>query len=104
MVDKYRPRFINCQSKYTDIKRQNYEDINWFIFLGKEQLRVQPEDKEKTEKATDNYHFNKFRQQMRRWQQVNCVEHIILVNPLPDDKILDWSKLKQIANDILKCI
>ena len=25
-------------------------------------------------------------------------------NPLPDDKILDWSKLKQIANDILKCI
>ena len=27
-----------------------------------------------------------------------------LVNPLPDDKILDWSKLKQIADDILKCI
>ena len=26
------------------------------------------------------------------------------VNPLPDDKILDWSKLKQIANDILKSI
>ena len=26
------------------------------------------------------------------------------VNPLPDDKILDWSKLKQIADDILKCI
>ena len=25
-------------------------------------------------------------------------------NPLPDDKILDWSKLKQIAVDILKCI
>ena len=25
-------------------------------------------------------------------------------NPLPDDKILDWSKLKQIADDILKCI
>ena len=23
------------------------------------------------------------------------------VNPLPDDKILDWSKLKQIADDIL---
>ena len=23
---------------------------------------------------------------------------------LPDDKILDWSKLKQIADDILKCI
>ena len=27
----------------------------------------------------------------------------VSVNPLPDDKILDWSKLKQIA-DILKCI
>ena len=23
-------------------------------------------------------------------------------NPLPDDKILDWSKLKQIADNILK--
>ena len=23
---------------------------------------------------------------------------------IPDDKILDWSKLKQIADDILKCI
>ena len=26
------------------------------------------------------------------------------INPLPDDKILDWSRLKQIADDILKCI
>ena len=26
------------------------------------------------------------------------------INPLPDDKILDWSKLKQIADDILNCI
>ena len=25
-----------------------------------------------------------------------------LVNPLPFDKILDWSKLKKIAGDILK--
>ena len=25
-------------------------------------------------------------------------------NPLPDEKILDWSKLKEIADDILKCI
>ena len=28
----------------------------------------------------------------------------ISINRLPDDKILDWSKLKQIADDILKCI
>ena len=27
-----------------------------------------------------------------------------LFNPLPDNKVLDWSKLKQIADDILKCI
>ena len=27
---------------------------------------------------------------------------VIFFNPLPDDKILDWSKLKQIADDILK--
>ena len=26
------------------------------------------------------------------------------VNPLPDEKILDWSKLKEIADNILKCI
>ena len=26
------------------------------------------------------------------------------LNPLPDNRILDWSKLKQIAGDILKCI
>ena len=26
------------------------------------------------------------------------------VNPLPDDKGLDWYKLKQIADNILKCI
>ena len=28
----------------------------------------------------------------------------VTINPLPDDKILDWSKLKQIADDILKCL
>ena len=26
---------------------------------------------------------------------------LIVVNPLPDSKILDWSKLKQIADAIL---
>ena len=29
---------------------------------------------------------------------------IYIVNPLPDDKILDRSKLKQIADNIFKCI
>ena len=28
----------------------------------------------------------------------------IVFNPLPDDKIVDWSKLKQIAEDILRYI
>ena len=28
----------------------------------------------------------------------------LFLNPLPDDKLLDLSKLKQIADDILKCI
>ena len=27
--------------------------------------------------------------------------HLYMINPLPDDKFLDWSKLKQIADDIL---
>ena len=26
------------------------------------------------------------------------------LHSLPNDKVLDWSKLKQIADDILKCI
>ena len=32
-----------------------------------------------------------------------CLE-LYLLNPLPDNKIFYWSKLKQIANDILKSI
>ena len=27
-----------------------------------------------------------------------------MLNPLTDNKILDWSELKQIADDIVKCI
>ena len=30
--------------------------------------------------------------------------HKCSFNSLPDDKILDWSKLKQLADDILNCI
>ena len=30
--------------------------------------------------------------------------HSGAMNSLPNNKILDWSKLKQIADDILKCI
>ena len=30
-------------------------------------------------------------------------EIIICVNPLPDNKSLDWSKVKQTSDDILKC-
>ena len=37
--------------------------------------------------------------QMERRLQIH-----VLFNPRPDDKILDWSKLKQIADDILNCI
>ena len=32
------------------------------------------------------------------------VVYIYMHNPLPDDNVLDLSKLKQIADDILKCI
>ena len=39
-------------------------------------------------------------------QWTDCIREDcpLLVNSLPDDKILDWSKLKHIADDILKCI
>ena len=39
---------------------------------------------------------------MKNRSPFNPLTHLTL-NPLPDDKILDWSKLKQIADDILKC-
>ena len=29
---------------------------------------------------------------------------LMYLNQFPDDKILDWSKLKEVADDILKCI
>ena len=29
---------------------------------------------------------------------------LLTLNPLPDEKLLNWSKLKEIADDILKCI
>ena len=32
------------------------------------------------------------------------MHNMISINSLPDDKILDWSKRKQMADDILKCI
>ena len=39
-----------------------------------------------------------------QWQKTLLLKEKILVNPLLDDKILDWSKVKQTADDILKCI
>ena len=33
-----------------------------------------------------------------------CLKNVNDINPLPDDKILDWSNLKQITYNILKCI
>ena len=49
---------------------------------------------------------NKYLQDWRTYGL--ALYHTILtfnhLNPLPDDKILDWSKLKQIADDILKSI
>ena len=35
---------------------------------------------------------------------IKCAREIKRPNPLPDYKILDWSKLKQIADNILKYI
>ena len=37
-------------------------------------------------------------------RSIFSVLSLFFFNPLPDDKDLDWSKLKQIADDILKCI
>ena len=37
-------------------------------------------------------------------RNVKKLYHNNRINPLPEYKILDWFKLKQIADDILKCI
>ena len=39
-------------------------------------------------------------------QNYQCLSFIIRnsVNPFPDNKILDWSKMEQNADNILKCI
>ena len=34
---------------------------------------------------------------------LSATKTVYCINLLPDHKILDWSKLKQIADDILKC-
>ena len=39
-----------------------------------------------------------------QWLERKTVRSTGRFNSLQDDKILDWSKLKQIADDILKCI
>ena len=42
---------------------------------------------------------------LRIWPSINGRDvkmPIIYLNPLPDDKMLDWSKLKQIADNIFK--
>ena len=38
------------------------------------------------------------------FKQENSVNNNSSFNPLPDENILDWSKLKQIADDISECI
>ena len=49
------------------------------------------------------------RTKMKRWVTKIVFKgvmwyYIISFNPLPDDKILDWAKLKELADDISKCI
>ena len=39
-----------------------------------------------------------------RMAEVKKIDIFCLFNTLPDVKILDWSKFKQIPDDILKCI
>ena len=39
-----------------------------------------------------------------KWENVPFPIVLYSFNPLPDNKILDWSKLKRTADDILKCI
>ena len=41
--------------------------------------------------------------QVRNENQTRMLQ-ILIVNPLPDDKIIDWSKLKQNADKYFKCI
>ena len=55
----------------------------------------------------DYLHFLLFPQCFQkapRFKVVKGRNHVVKSYPLTDNKILDWSKLKQIADDILNCI
>ena len=52
---------------------------------------------------TDNQYFLLFPPFSLLFLRKNIINYHIF-NPLPDDKILDWSKFKQITANILKCI
>ena len=54
--------------------------------------------------VSDSRPYKPARQKCQHYQHFLPFFFLKTVNPLPDDKILDWSKLKQIADDILKCI
>ena len=55
----------------------------------------------------DYQHFLLFPQCFQKapcFKVVKGRNHVVKSYPLTDNKILDWSKLKQIADDILNCI
>ena len=48
--------------------------------------------------------FGKCPEKEKQDDQYEPITVVFSLNLLIDDKILDWSKLKQIADNILKCI
>ena len=78
-----------------------FESIENFFFLEKEKMLLTGFN---SIFSISNNIFPKMLGSMV-FQSFTCYYDVgFFVNPLPDDKILDWSNLKQIADDILKCI
>ena len=84
--------------KYKKLYQQEKDKVDRAMAIHAEDMKVKNEEIEKLKKQ--------IRELPNSWElKVRALEVCNLyTNPLPEDKILDWSKLKQIADDILNCI
>ena len=96
-VPIYNRREIIAQEQH-DIKQALRES------LGESEQHIPKYNRREAPKAQERKDFKEawMNSMMETGQQE--IRSVSLFNPLPDNKILDRSKLKEIADDILKCI
>ena len=95
-------------SQTTNFRFLQTESLQTILSNLMEMVESSPKMVENTVEKEEIAHYKPFLLFVRHFLN-SCttdVHRFVLesVNPLPDDKILDWSKLKEIADNILKCI